>query len=64
MKEGLFGGGGFQGSGIPHKTGRRPTRLPAPLLRRRLSSREGGPTPQIALIRKKTALMFWGIPDL
>jgi len=50
------------GSGIPHKTGREPTILPAPRLRRRLSSPEGFPTPKISLIREKTALMFWDIP--
>ena len=32
------------------------------LLRRRLSSCEEVPTPQISLIREKTALMFWDIP--
>jgi hypothetical protein len=32
------------------------------LLRRRLSSHEGFPTPKIALIREKTALLFWDIP--
>jgi hypothetical protein len=52
----------FWGSKIPHKTGREPALLPAPLLRRRPSSWEGVPTPKIALIREKTALMFWDIP--
>ena len=52
----------FWGSKIPHKTGRKPALLPALLLRRRLASREGFPTPKIALIREKTALMFWDIP--
>jgi hypothetical protein len=33
------------------------------LLRRRLSSHEGFPTPKIALIREKTALLFWDIPS-
>jgi len=52
----------FRGSGIPRKTGKKPTFLLTPLLRRRLASREGVPTPQISLIREKTALMFWDIP--
>jgi hypothetical protein len=56
-KEGLF-----WKHGIPHKTGREPALLPTPRLRRRLSSCEEVPTPKIALIREKTALMFWDIP--
>jgi hypothetical protein len=48
----------FRVSGIPHKTRRKPALLPAPRLRRRVSSPEGFPTPKIALIREKTALMF------
>ena len=56
-KEGLF-----WKHGIPHKTGRKPTLVSAPLLRRRPSSWEGFPTPKISLIREKTALMFWDIP--
>ena len=54
--------GGFGGSKISHKTGREPALLPAPRLRRRLSSHEGFPTPKISLIREKTALLFWDIP--
>jgi len=50
------------GSKIPHKTGRESPLVPAPLLRRRLSSHEEVPTPKIALIREKTARMFWDIP--
>jgi hypothetical protein len=50
------------GYGIPHKNGREPALLPAPRLHRRLSSPEGFPTPKIALIREKTARMFWDIP--
>jgi hypothetical protein len=57
-KEGLF-----WGPGILLKTGRKPTLLPAPLLRRRLSSCEGVPTPKISLIRENAALLFWDIPD-
>jgi hypothetical protein len=56
-KEGLF-----WGSGIPYKTRRKPILLPISLLRRRLSSCEGVPTPKISLIRGKTALLFWDIP--
>jgi len=48
---------------FPTKSVQKPTLLPAPLLRRRLSSCEGVPTPKIALIREKTALLFWDIPD-
>jgi hypothetical protein len=48
----------FWGSKIPRKTGREPARLPAPRLRRRLSSHEGFPTPKISLIREKTAPRF------
>jgi hypothetical protein len=40
-KEGLF-----WGSKIPHKNGRKPTLVPAPLLRLRLSSYEGIPIPK------------------
>ena len=36
----------FWGSKIPDKTGRKPALFTAPLLRRRLSSREGFPTPK------------------
>ena len=62
-KEGLFWGVMvFWGPGIPHKTMRKPILLPPPLLRRRLSSREGVITPKISLIREKTALLFWDIP--
>jgi hypothetical protein len=57
MKEGLF-----WGSGIPLKTDTKPTLLPTPLLRRRLSSREEVLTPKISLIREKTARLFWNIP--
>ena len=53
---------GFWGSGISLKLIRKTTLLPVPLLRRRLSSPEGFPTPKIALIREKTALLFWDIP--
>jgi hypothetical protein len=56
------GKGGFGGSKIPLKTGREPALLPVPLLRRRLSSQEGFPTPKRARIREKTARMFWDIP--
>jgi hypothetical protein len=54
--------GGFGDLKFPTKPAREPALEPAPLLRRRLSSREGFPTPKIALIREKTALMFWDIP--
>jgi len=49
---------------FPTKPAREPALVPAPLLRRRLSSREGVPTPKIAPICEKTALLFWDIPDL
>jgi hypothetical protein len=45
MKEGLL-----WGSGIPLKTDTKPTLLPTPLLRRRLSSPEGVLIPKISLI--------------
>jgi hypothetical protein len=45
-----------------YKQKRKHALVPAPLLRRRSSSHEGFPTPKIALIREKTALMFWDIP--
>jgi len=47
---------------FPTKPAQKPALLPVPPLRRRLSSREGFPTPKISLIREKTALMFWDIP--
>jgi hypothetical protein len=63
-KEGLFWGWWFlRDLEFPTKPVQKPTLLPAPLLRRRLSSCEGVPTPKIALIREKTALLFWDIPD-
>ena len=51
----------FSGIWNSHKTRRKPALLPVPLLRRRLSSHEGFPTPKMALIRGKTALLFWDI---
>jgi len=47
---------------FPTKPVQKPALFPAPLLRRRLSSHEGFPTPKIALIREKPALLFWDIP--
>jgi len=53
----------FLRTGISHKTGKKPTLLPGPLLRRRLSFREGFPTPKIALIQQNAAPLFRDIPD-
>jgi len=52
----------FWGVGIPHKTGREPALLLCTASPSETIFPGRVPTPKIALIREKTALMFWDIP--